>query len=109
MLPTLTALSGSSDTSVAEVRQRVAAAEGLTPEEVQELLPSGRQPVFTNRVSWAIIHMERSACAPGSGMRSNGSARIISTGKTCKALVVSLLVPQERLWVDDLPASANLG
>ena len=45
----LTALSGSSDTSVAEVRQRVAAAEGLTPEEVQELLPSGRQPVFTNR------------------------------------------------------------
>ena len=37
MLPTLTALSGSSDTSVAEVRQRVAAAEGLTPEEVQEL------------------------------------------------------------------------
>ena len=60
MLPTLTALSGSSDTSVAEVRQRVAAAEGLTPEEVQELLPSGRQPVFTNRVSWAIIHMERS-------------------------------------------------
>ena len=59
MLPTLTALSGSSDTSVAEVRQRVAAAEGLTPEEVQELLPSGRQPVFTNRVSWAIIHMER--------------------------------------------------
>ena len=60
MLPTLTALSGSSDTSVAEVRQRVAAAEGLTPEEVQELLPSGRQPVFTNRVSWAIIHMEKS-------------------------------------------------
>ena len=60
MLPTLAALSGSSDTSVAEVRQRVAAAEGLTPEEVQELLPSGRQPVFTNRVSWAIIHMERS-------------------------------------------------
>ena len=60
MLPTLTALSGSSDTSVAEVRQRVATAEGLTPEEVQELLPSGRQPVFTNRVSWAIIHMERS-------------------------------------------------
>ena len=39
-------------------------------------------------------------------MRSTGSTRIISTGKTCKALVVSILVPQERLWVDDLPASA---
>ena len=41
-------------------------------------------------------------------MRSTGSTRIISTGKTCKELVVSILVPQERLWVDDLPASANL-
>ena len=47
-------LADQGDTSVAEVRQRVAAAEGLTPEEVQELLPSGRQPVFTNRVSWAL-------------------------------------------------------
>ena len=45
---------------------------------------------------------------PGSGMRSTGSTRSISTGKTCKAFVVSILVPQERLWVDDLPASANL-
>ena len=26
-----------------------------------------------------------------------------------KTLVMSILVPQERLWVDDLPASANLG
>ena len=42
-------------------------------------------------------------------MRLTGSTRIISTGKTCKAFVVSILVPQERLWVDDLPASANLG
>ena len=42
-------------------------------------------------------------------MWSTGSTRSISTGKTCKTLVVSILVPQERLWVDDLPASANLG
>ena len=42
-------------------------------------------------------------------MRSTGSTRSISTGKTCKTLVVSILVPQERLWVDDLPASPNLG
>ena len=59
-----------------------------------------------SRVSWSST---RSACAPGSGMRSTGSTRSISPGKTCKALVVSILVPQERLWVDDLPASANLG
>ena len=42
-------------------------------------------------------------------MRSTGSTRIISLGKTCKALVVSILVSQERLWVDDLPAAPNLG
>ena len=42
MLPTLTALSGGVDTSVAEVRQRVAAAAGLTPEALHELLPSGK-------------------------------------------------------------------
>ena len=55
------------------------------------------------------VNVPRSACAPGSGMRSTGSTRIISTGKTCKAFVVSILVPQERLGVDDLPTSANLG
>ena len=50
-----------------------------------------------------------SAWATRPSMRSTGSTRSISTGKTCKALVVSILVPQERLGVDDLPASANLG
>ena len=42
MFPTLTALSGGVDTSVTEVRQRVAAAEGLTPEALHELLPAAR-------------------------------------------------------------------
>ena len=59
MLPTLTALSGGVDTSVAEVRQRVAAAAGLTPEEVHELLPSGKVTKFTNRVGWALVHLQR--------------------------------------------------
>ena len=59
MLPTLTALSGSSDTSVAEVRQRVAAAEGLTPEALHELLPSGKVTKFANRVGWALVHLQR--------------------------------------------------
>ena len=58
MLPVLKALSGGAETSVSEVRARVAAAEKLTPEDTRELLPSGRQPVFANRVSWAVKHME---------------------------------------------------
>ena len=59
MLPALKVLAGGVDTPISEVRARIAAAEGLTPEDVREVLPSGRQPVFTNRVSWAVIHMER--------------------------------------------------
>ena len=59
MLPTLTALSGGVDTSVAELRQRVAAAERLTPEEVHELLPSGKVTKFVNRVGWALVHLQR--------------------------------------------------
>ncbi len=59
MLPVLKALSGDSETPLSEVRARVAVAEGLTPDDMRELLPSGRQPVFTNRVSWAVIHLGR--------------------------------------------------
>ena len=59
MLPALKAFAGGSETPLSEVRARIAAAEELTPEDMREMLPSGRQPVFTNRVSWAVMHMER--------------------------------------------------
>ena len=58
MLPVLKALADGVETPVSEVRERVAAAEGLTDEELREMLASG-QPMFTNRVSWAVIYMER--------------------------------------------------
>ena len=51
MLPILTALAGGNEVRISAVRERVAAAEGLAPEDLRELVPSGRQPVFTNRVS----------------------------------------------------------
>ena len=59
ILPALKAFTGGSETSLSEVRTRIAAAEELTPEDMREMLPSGRQPVFTNLVSWAVMHMER--------------------------------------------------
>ena len=59
MLPVLKALSDGLETRTSEVRARVADAEGLTQGEVQKLLPSGRQPVFTNRAAWAVTHMKR--------------------------------------------------
>ena len=57
MLPVLKALIGGADTPISEVRARVATTEGLTPEDLRELLPSGRQQVFTNRIAWAVTHM----------------------------------------------------
>ena len=59
MLPVLKVLSGGGETPLSEVRKRIAETERLTLEDSRELLPSGRQPVFTNRVSWAVMHLER--------------------------------------------------
>ena len=59
MLPALKALADGTATPISEIRERVANAEGLTPQDVQEMLPSGRQTVLVNRVSWAVLDMER--------------------------------------------------
>ena len=39
------------------MRERVAAAEGLTPEDMREVLPSGRVKKFANRANWAVKYM----------------------------------------------------
>ena len=59
-------------------------------------------PAFVVRVTPAFERQLKklslfSAWATRPNIRSTGSTRIISPGKTCKALVVSILVPQERL------------
>ena len=60
MLPTLKALADGTETSISELRARVAAAEGLTPEDVSQMFASGhRQPVFANRVGWALLGLDR--------------------------------------------------
>jgi len=59
MLPVLKAYAKSDDASLAAIRHAVARAVNLTDDDLQEVLPSGRQTVITNRVSWAVIHMER--------------------------------------------------
>lgn len=59
MLPTLKALADGMEAQLGEIRQRVAVSEKLTAEEVRQLIPSGRQTVLANRVSWALLGMER--------------------------------------------------
>ncbi|WP_419937757.1 restriction endonuclease [Candidatus Palauibacter sp.] len=59
MLPVLTALSHGQPTTVSEIRKQVAIAEKLSADDIQQLLPSGRQAVFANRIAWALVHMQR--------------------------------------------------
>ena len=57
ILPHLSRLS--SPQPVPEIRSRVATAKGLTEEDRQEMLSSGRQTVLANRISWALLYLER--------------------------------------------------
>lgn len=59
MLPVLRALADGSETPISEVRERVAAAEKLTPDDLREMLASGSRTVFVDRVHWAVQYMGR--------------------------------------------------
>ncbi len=52
-----------------DVYEALAQRVGLTPEERAELLPSGRQPVYKNRIGWAQDALKRShlSSAPSRG------------------------------------------
>ena len=59
MLPALNALADGAETRISEVRARIASDEGLTPGDVRERPPGGRQSTFEKRVSWGISQLER--------------------------------------------------
>ena len=59
MLPILKAFPSNKPLVTSEIRDRVAASEKLTDSDIREMIPSGRQSKFVNRVSWAVIHMVR--------------------------------------------------
>jgi restriction system protein len=58
MLPVLsTSLVG--EIQIRDVVERLAKELGLTPEERAELLPSGKQTIFANRVHWAKTYLSK--------------------------------------------------
>ena len=59
MLPVLRALADGDEAPPRKVRERVASAEGLTDQDLREMLPSGRQRTFTSRVAWALSYLRR--------------------------------------------------
>ncbi len=59
MLPLLTFLSDKKEHTLRESIDALADQFGLTDEERRELLPSGRQAAFDNRVGWARTYMKK--------------------------------------------------
>jgi restriction system protein len=60
MLPLLQLASDGGEHRVAEASKVLATQFKLTDEELAEQLPSGRAPLFYNRVAWAIFHLRKS-------------------------------------------------
>lgn len=59
MLPVLKQLAAGGEQAPAAVREAVATAFQLTPEDLAELLPSGRQATFANRIAWALGYLKQ--------------------------------------------------
>lgn len=59
MLPVLKGVASADTITSVDLRECVAAAVGLSPDELAEMLPSGRQTTFANRVAWANVFLQR--------------------------------------------------
>jgi restriction system protein len=59
MLPLLRFLGDKKERSMRETIDALAKEYGLSAEELRELLPSGKQPIFDNRVGWARTYMKK--------------------------------------------------
>lgn len=66
MLPVLELASDGKDHTLEEGREVLAKHFGLTEAERAELLPSGRQRRFDNRVAWAKVYLQRAGLITGS-------------------------------------------
>jgi restriction system protein len=58
MLPFLQCLADGREHALAEIRESLASHFSLTDEEIEELLPSGNQAVFENRIGWARTYLK---------------------------------------------------
>lgn len=57
MRPTLAAIEDGQAHTLQQIREAVAIALGVTEEDQEQLLPSGKQTTYSNRVAWALTHM----------------------------------------------------
>ena len=62
MLPLLKFLEDKQEHSIRETIDSLADQFDLSEEERRELLPSGQQAIFSNRVGWARTHLKKLFC-----------------------------------------------
>ena len=59
MLPLLKYLEDGNEHGISEIHDYLALKFNLSEEEERELLPSGQQPIFRNRIGWASTYMKK--------------------------------------------------
>ena len=59
MLPFLKFIADGRDHTLREIINSLADAFNLNEDERRELLPSGKQPIFDNRVGWATTYLKK--------------------------------------------------
>ena len=79
MLPTLQALNQGPELHVKEIRSLVSKILDLSAKDLEEMLPSGAQPLFDNRVAWALSHMSRAGLVLKA---ARGIYKLTDTGKS---------------------------
>jgi restriction system protein len=78
MLPVLRLLGDGKDRTSAEIRGAIAAEFTLTPADLAQMLPSGRQATFNNRVAWAQAYLKQAGLVESP---KRGVYRITARGK----------------------------
>lgn len=76
MLPLLRLSADGGEHSVREATEKLATEFGLTDAEREQLVPSGQQRTFSNRVSWAVSYLKQASLleSPGRGLFRIGEA-----------------------------------
>src|SRR5712664_2311166 len=101
MLPLLRALEDGADHSVSEVRERIAREMALTEEDRAELLPSGKQAIFDNRLGWAKTYLDKAGLV---ATVKRGVYRITADGRSLLAQKPDRIGRQELLRFDKFRA-----
>lgn len=78
MRPILVALGDEAPQALSQIRASVAEVLAVSDEDQQEMLPSGKQTTFSNRVAWALTHMSKALLTE---RPSRGQYRITARGQ----------------------------